>query len=62
MKEAPATDVDRAALESGQRSWEWSRSKCRLPDWPYDSLSMILFAEAAASFEELTLNATAWTS
>ena len=26
-----------------------------LPDWPYDSLSLILFAEAAASFEELTL-------
>jgi Asp-tRNA(Asn)/Glu-tRNA(Gln) amidotransferase A subunit family amidase len=26
-----------------------------LPDWPYDSLSLILFAEAAAAFEELTL-------
>jgi Asp-tRNA(Asn)/Glu-tRNA(Gln) amidotransferase A subunit family amidase len=26
-----------------------------LPDWPYDSLQLILFAEAAASFEELTL-------
>ncbi len=27
-----------------------------LPDWPYDSLDLILFAEAAASFEELTLS------
>jgi Asp-tRNA(Asn)/Glu-tRNA(Gln) amidotransferase A subunit family amidase len=26
-----------------------------LPDWPYPSLMAILFAEAAASFEELTL-------
>jgi len=27
-----------------------------IPDWPYDSLDLILFAEAAASFEELTLS------
>jgi Asp-tRNA(Asn)/Glu-tRNA(Gln) amidotransferase A subunit family amidase len=27
-----------------------------LPDWPYDSLDLILFAEAAAAFEDLTLN------
>ena len=27
-----------------------------LPEWPYDSLDLILFAEAAASFEEITLN------
>ena len=27
-----------------------------LPDWPYDSLNTILFAEAAAAFEELTLS------
>ena len=26
-----------------------------IPDWPYDSLQLILFAEAAAAFEELTL-------
>jgi Asp-tRNA(Asn)/Glu-tRNA(Gln) amidotransferase A subunit family amidase len=26
-----------------------------LPDWPYDSLNLILFAEGAAAFEELTL-------
>jgi len=28
----------------------------RLPDWPYGSLQHVLFAEAAASFEELTLS------
>jgi Asp-tRNA(Asn)/Glu-tRNA(Gln) amidotransferase A subunit family amidase len=27
-----------------------------IPDWPYDSLDVILFAEAAAAFEELTLS------
>jgi Asp-tRNA(Asn)/Glu-tRNA(Gln) amidotransferase A subunit family amidase len=27
-----------------------------LPDWPYDSLNIILFAESAAAFEELTLS------
>ena len=27
-----------------------------LPDWPYGSLNVILFAEGAASFEELTLS------
>jgi Asp-tRNA(Asn)/Glu-tRNA(Gln) amidotransferase A subunit family amidase len=27
-----------------------------IPDWPYDSLDLILFAESAASFETLTLS------
>ena len=27
-----------------------------LPDWPYDSLGLILFAEGAAAFEDLTLS------
>ena len=30
-----------------------------LPDWPYGSLNLIIFAEAAASFEELTLSGKA---
>src|ERR1039457_1198677 len=55
MKEPPATDVDRAALETiskiGMKPVEVS-----LPDWPYDSLNVILFAESAAAFEELTLS------
>jgi Asp-tRNA(Asn)/Glu-tRNA(Gln) amidotransferase A subunit family amidase len=55
MKEAPATDVDRAALEAC-RKVGMIPTEVSLPDWPYDSLQLILFAEAAASFEELTLS------
>jgi Asp-tRNA(Asn)/Glu-tRNA(Gln) amidotransferase A subunit family amidase len=55
MKESPATDVDRAALETvkqlGMRPVE-----VFLPDWPYGTLNLNLFAEGAASFEEITLN------
>ena len=54
MKEAPATDVDRAALETA-RKIGFNPIEVSLPDWPYDSLDLILFAEAAAAFEELTL-------
>jgi Asp-tRNA(Asn)/Glu-tRNA(Gln) amidotransferase A subunit family amidase len=32
-----------------------------LPDWPYDSLDLILFAESAAAFEEITLNHQVYT-
>jgi Asp-tRNA(Asn)/Glu-tRNA(Gln) amidotransferase A subunit family amidase len=55
MKESPATDVDRAALETVKRLG-MTPVEVALPDWPYDSLNLILFAEAAASFEELTLS------
>ena len=55
MKQNPATEVDRAALETvmkiGMKPVEVS-----LPDWPYGSLQLILFAEGAAAFEELTLS------
>jgi Asp-tRNA(Asn)/Glu-tRNA(Gln) amidotransferase A subunit family amidase len=54
MKEAPATDVDRAALET-VRKLGMPLVEVSLPDWPYDSLELILFAESAAAFEELTL-------
>jgi Asp-tRNA(Asn)/Glu-tRNA(Gln) amidotransferase A subunit family amidase len=54
MKEAPATDVDRAALET-VKQLGMVPIKVSIPDWPYDSLQLILFAEAAAAFEELTL-------
>ena len=37
-------------------SWAWCQCEVTLPDWPYDSLMPILFAEAAAAFEELTLD------
>ena len=53
MKEA--TDVDRAALET-VRKLGATATEVSIPDWPYDSLNVILFAEAAAAFEELTLN------
>ena len=55
MKEAPATDVDRAALETVKKLG-MTPVEAKLPDWPYDSLQLILFAEAAAAFEELTLS------
>jgi len=55
MKEAPATDVDRAALEA-IRKLGMVPTEVALPDWPYDSLNLILFAEGAAAFEELTLS------
>ena len=55
MKEAPATDVDRAALETVARVG-MVPMEVSIPDWPYDSLNLILFAEGAASFEEITLN------
>jgi Asp-tRNA(Asn)/Glu-tRNA(Gln) amidotransferase A subunit family amidase len=58
MKEAPATDVDRATLEE-MRKLGMVPTPVTLADWPYDSLNLILFAEAAAAFEELTLSGQA---
>ena len=58
MKESPATDVDRAALEAAQKLG-MIPTPIFLPDWPYDSLNVILFAESAAAFEELVLSGQA---
>jgi Asp-tRNA(Asn)/Glu-tRNA(Gln) amidotransferase A subunit family amidase len=55
MKEAPATAVDRAALETVKKLG-MVPVEVSLPNWPYDSLNIILFAESAAAFEELTLS------
>jgi Asp-tRNA(Asn)/Glu-tRNA(Gln) amidotransferase A subunit family amidase len=55
MKERPATDVDRAAIETVKKL-KMELKEVTLPDWPYASLMPILFAEGAASFEELALN------
>jgi len=55
MKENPATNVDRAALEVVKKLG-MVPVEVTLPDWPYDSLDLILFAEGAAAFEELTLS------
>ncbi len=55
LQEPPATDVDRAALET-VKAVGMVPVEVRLPDWPYSSLMPILFAEGAAAFEELTLS------
>jgi Asp-tRNA(Asn)/Glu-tRNA(Gln) amidotransferase A subunit family amidase len=55
MKEAPATEVDRAVLDR-VKSLGMVPTEVSLPDWPYSSLMPILFAEAAAAFEDLTLS------
>ena len=55
MKESPATDVDRAVLRDAAKLG-MVPVEVALPDWPYGSLNLILFAEAAAAFEELTLS------
>jgi Asp-tRNA(Asn)/Glu-tRNA(Gln) amidotransferase A subunit family amidase len=58
MNEAPSTDVDRAALET-VRKLGMTTKAVSIPNWPYGSLMVILFSEAAASFEELTLSGEA---
>jgi Asp-tRNA(Asn)/Glu-tRNA(Gln) amidotransferase A subunit family amidase len=55
MKENPATEVDRAALDTVKKVG-MVPVEVSIPDWPYDSLNLILFAEGAAAFEEITLN------
>jgi Asp-tRNA(Asn)/Glu-tRNA(Gln) amidotransferase A subunit family amidase len=54
MKENPATDVDRMALDT-VRKLGMTPVEVHIPDWPYDSLQIILFSEAAAAFEQETL-------
>lgn len=55
MQDKAATEVDRAALkaveEAGMKPVEVS-----IPDWPYNTLNLILFAESGAAFEDLTLS------
>jgi Asp-tRNA(Asn)/Glu-tRNA(Gln) amidotransferase A subunit family amidase len=55
MKDSPATDVDRAAMET-MKKLGMQLKEVTLPDWPYSSLMPVLFAEGAASFEDLALN------
>jgi Asp-tRNA(Asn)/Glu-tRNA(Gln) amidotransferase A subunit family amidase len=55
MQEAPATEVDRAALQMVERLG-MVPVEVSIPDWPYDCLDVILFAESAAAFEGLTLS------
>jgi Asp-tRNA(Asn)/Glu-tRNA(Gln) amidotransferase A subunit family amidase len=55
MQENPATAVDRAAVDVVKKVG-MVPVEVSIPDWPYDSLNLILFAEGAAAFEELTLS------
>ena len=55
LNENPATAVDRAAVETLKKVG-MIPVEVSIPDWPYDSLNLILFAEGAAAFEELTLS------
>jgi Asp-tRNA(Asn)/Glu-tRNA(Gln) amidotransferase A subunit family amidase len=50
-----STEVDRAALETVKKVG-MVPVEVSIPDWPYDSLALILFAEAGAAFEEITLD------
>jgi Asp-tRNA(Asn)/Glu-tRNA(Gln) amidotransferase A subunit family amidase len=54
MNEPPGTSVDRAALDTVKRVG-MIPVEVAIPDWPYGSLNLILFAEGAAAFEELGL-------
>jgi Asp-tRNA(Asn)/Glu-tRNA(Gln) amidotransferase A subunit family amidase len=55
LHENPATEVDRAAVDTVKKAG-MVPVEMDIPDWPYDSLNLILFAEGAAAFEELTLS------
>jgi len=55
LNENPATAVDRAAVDVLKKVG-MVPVEVSIPNWPYDSMNLILFAEAAAAFEELTLS------
>jgi Asp-tRNA(Asn)/Glu-tRNA(Gln) amidotransferase A subunit family amidase len=55
MEQPPATDVDRAALDTVNKLG-MTAVPVTLPNWPYSSLMPILFSEGAAAFEELALS------
>src|ERR1700686_4120514 len=55
MKENPATAVDRAAVDV-VRKVGMVPVEVSIPDWAYDSMNLILFAEGAAAFEGLELS------
>jgi Asp-tRNA(Asn)/Glu-tRNA(Gln) amidotransferase A subunit family amidase len=55
LNQNPATEVDREAVEHVKKL-DMTPVEVQIPDWPYDVLNLILFAEGAAAFEELTLS------
>ena len=54
LNQNPATEVDREAVEHVKKLG-MTPVEVQIPDWPYGALNLILFAEGAAAFEELTL-------
>ena len=60
MNQTPATEVDRAALKM-LTDKGLIATPVALPDWPYNSLNAILLAEAAAAFEDFSLDGRAAT-
>jgi len=57
MNDTQATAVDRAALETAKKVG-MIPAEAAIPDWPYVSLNLILFAESAAAHEKITLDHT----
>ena len=55
FEDGSATDLDRAALKATRRTGV-KLVEIELPDLPYATLLTILFVEAAAAFDELTLS------
>jgi Asp-tRNA(Asn)/Glu-tRNA(Gln) amidotransferase A subunit family amidase len=55
LNQNPATEVDREAVEHAKKLG-MTPVEVQIPDWPYGVLNLILFAEGAAAFEELTLS------
>jgi Asp-tRNA(Asn)/Glu-tRNA(Gln) amidotransferase A subunit family amidase len=55
LDQNPATRVDKEAVEHVKKLG-MTPIEVQIPNWPYDSMNVILFAEGAAAFEELTLS------
>jgi Asp-tRNA(Asn)/Glu-tRNA(Gln) amidotransferase A subunit family amidase len=55
LDQKPATQVDRAAVEHVKKLG-MTPVEVQIPNWPYDCMNLILFAEGAAAFEELGLS------
>jgi Asp-tRNA(Asn)/Glu-tRNA(Gln) amidotransferase A subunit family amidase len=55
LDQNPATKVDKDAVEHIKKLG-MTPVAVQIPNWPYDCLNLILFAEGAAAFEELGLS------
>jgi Asp-tRNA(Asn)/Glu-tRNA(Gln) amidotransferase A subunit family amidase len=55
LDQNPATQVDKDAVEHVKKLG-MTPVEVQIPNWPYDCMNLILFAEGAAAFEELTLS------